>query len=414
MKGEEKMGEFLRFVSREEIYKEYILRLNAVSEIEKLNVLNTFNRVSSKNIISNEDLPGFFRANVDGYALKAEETFGASSEMPAFFKIKGEIKIGEEPSMKLETQEAVKVSTGGTIPQGANAVVMVENTQEVEDFVEVYKTISPWENVLKADEDIKSGEIIVEKGKKITHKDIHNLLALGVTEIEVFRKVKIGIISTGDEIIEPWETKVSKYHVRDSNTYFLLTYLQNLGFEAVRLGHVSDNYAELLKNVENALNDFDIIITCGGSSLGVRDYTMKVFSEVGKVVYHGALIKPGKPTVFGLSGNKVLLGLPGNPASFVSSTILFLLPILRKLSGEIDVLPKPDFYVKLDTNVPATQGRERFVHVRLYRKNHEVFANPVLGDSGLVSLVRKSDGMVRIPLGVEGVYKGELCEFYRF
>lgn len=408
------MGEFLRFVSREEVYKEYILKLKPVSSVEKLNVLNAINRVSSKDIVSNEDLPGFFRANVDGYALKAEETFGATSEMPAFFKIKGEIRIGEEPSMKLDNQEAVKVSTGGTIPEGANAVVMIENTQEFGDYVEVYKTVSPWENILKADEDIKSGEVIVEKGKKINHKDIHNLLATGITEIEVFKKVRVGIISTGDEIIDPWNIKPSKYHVRDSNTYFLLTYLQNLSFEAFRLGHVSDNYIELLKIIENALKDFDVVITCGGSSLGVRDFTMKAFSEVGKVIYHGVLIKPGKPTVFGLSDNKVLLGLPGNPASFVSSTILFLMPILRKLSGENDVFPQPDFYVKIDTNVPAAQGRERFVHVKLYRKNHEIFANPILGDSGLVSLVRKSDGMVRIPLGVEGIYKGELCEFYRF
>jgi len=407
------MGEFLKFVSREEVYSEYISKLKPIFDVESISVFEAVNRVCSEDVVSDENLPGFYRSNVDGYAVKAEETFGASMEMPAFLKVIGEIKIGEEPSITLNSGEAIRVATGGTIPKGANAVVMVENTKEIGEFVEVYKTVSPWENILREDEDVKVGETIIEKGKRLNDRDIHSLLAIGKMEVKVFKKVRIGIISTGDEIIEPWEKKKVKYQIRDSNTYFLANYLKNQGFEAIRLGHVKDDYVKLLEIIKFALKNHDVVITCGGSSLGTRDYTMAAFSEVGEVIYHGVLIKPGKPTVFGLSKNKVLIGLPGNPTSFVSSTTLFLIPILKKLSGEKDVFPKPEFYVKIDTNVPASQGRERFVMVKLYRENRNLFAAPILGDSGLISTIRRADGMIRIPLGVEGLYKNETCEFYR-
>jgi len=409
------LGEFLKFVSREEVYREFISKLQSVSEEETINVLDCDNRVCSGTIVSEEDLPGFNRANVDGYAVKAEDTFGVSTEMPAFLKLKGEVKIGEEPKEILNSGEVVKVSTGGAIPNGADAVVMVENAKEIGEFIEIYKTVSPWENVLRKDEDIKRGEILIRRGKRLNYRDIHNLLAIGKTEIKVFRKVKVGIISTGDEIIEPWMNR-SKYQIRDSNTYSLIVYLRNQGFLVNRLGHIPDDYEKLLEMIASALENNDVVVTCGGSSLGVRDYTMRVFSKVGNVIYHGVLIKPGKPTVFGLSNNKVLIGLPGNPTSFITSSFLFLRPILRKLSGEHEgnIFPEPDFYVKIDTNVPAAQGRERFVLVQLYKKDEEIFARPILGDSGLVSIFRKADGLVRIPLGVEGLYKNEKCEFYRF
>ena len=407
--------ESLRFAALEDIYSNYVSKVGSVTEIETLDTLESLERVCAKDIFSLENLPGFDKSLVDGYALRALDTRGASSSMPALLKIAFEVHIGKKPDKKLIPGEAAWVPTGGAIPEGADAVVMVEHTQGFGEFVEIMKPVSAGENVMKFDEDIKRSDRILEKGTLLKSGHVQLLLQLGLMQIEVFRKVKVAIISTGDEIVEPWQ-KPDTAQVRDSNTYTLKAWIEKHGFVAERVSHVKDDEESLYESLKKFLNDYDLIVIAGGSSIGPRDYTARAIERLGKpgIIYHGALVQPGKPTIFAMIGEKPVLGLPGNPVSFFVSSRFFLLPVLRKLAGANDFTTAPSGFVILAKNVPSIQGREHFVRVKTVFKNGKIFAEQLFSESAHLSNIANADGVIRIPLGVEGINAGEFAEFYQF
>ncbi len=406
----------LRFATVEEIYENYLSLIKPVQEFQEVPTIESLNCVLFSDLEAKEDLPGFDKSLVDGYAVASRDTKGASSSMPVVLEFAFEVKIGEETQLVLGSNKAAWVPTGAMLPKGADAVVMVENTQRFANFVEITKQVAPGENVLKADEDIRKGNVAVRKGTRITPGHLDLFFALGIEKIPVYRKPRIGIISTGDEIVEPFVNEKKITQVRDSNSYTLVHWLRNqFGFEANRVAHVNDDEAELEKVLKECLKDYDAVAISGGSSIGVRDITAKVMQKLGSpgVVYHGALIQPGKPTIFGMIDRKPVLGLPGNPVSFVVSAYLFLIPVLRRLEGEEKCLPEPCGVLKVKRNIPSVQGREHFVRVKVLRENGETIAEPLFGESGSVSNVAQADGLIRIPRGVEGIYAGQYAEFYK-
>ncbi|NUU96100.1 molybdenum cofactor biosynthesis protein [Marinitoga sp. 1135] len=405
---------FQKFVPRTEIYENFIDKLNITTSVIEKHVSESFGFAVAEDIYAPENIPGFDKATIDGYAVKATDTFGASDGNPALLKIVGEVFMGKEYDGKpINPGECVKIPTGGMLPEGADACVMIENTSQIGKRVEIYKSVAPGENIIKKDEDVKKDSIVLKKGERINIGHIHNLMSLGITKVKVYQKPTICIIPTGDEVVEP-EKDRKLTQIRDGNSYALMAWLKSYGYNVKRHPLVKDNPDEFKKGVEWGLENGDIVIISGGSSLGARDYALSTIEHFGEVLYNGVQVKPGKPVIFGKTENKVILGLPGNPTSFVVSSYLFLFPIIRKVAGNIDYLPKPDSIVRISTNVPAAQGRERFVFVQLEYTEKGFIAHPILGESGLASPFRMADGVVRIPLGKEGLYKDEECEFYRF
>lgn len=402
---------FQTFVPRQEIYENFIDNLDIRTQTIEISTEDSLGYAAAEDIYSPEDLPGFDKSTVDGYAVYAEDTFGSSDGNPAFLKIVGEVFMGEEYTEEIKSGECVKIPTGGMLPKGANAVVMVENTKEFGKRVEIYKSVAPGENVLSKDEDVKKDSIVLNKGESINIGHIHNLMSLGITTVKVYKKPTICIIPTGDEVVEPTERRI-KTQIRDGNSYALMSWLKKFGYESKRFRLIKDDPDEFKDGVKWGLENGDIVVISGGSSLGARDYSLSTIEHFGEVLYNGVQVKPGKPVIFGKTTEKVILGLPGNPTSFIVSSFLFLFPTLKKLSGHNLFKPEPDFYVRITTNVPTAQGRERFIFVKLEKKNNEILAHPILGESGIASPFRMADGIVRIPLGKEGLYKEELCEFY--
>ncbi|NUU99727.1 molybdenum cofactor biosynthesis protein [Marinitoga sp. 1154] len=404
---------FQKFVPRTEIYENFISKLNFYGETFELNTEDTIGFASADDIYSPENLPGFDKSTIDGYAVFAEDTFGASDGNPAFLKVVGEVFMGEEYSEEIKSGECVKIPTGGMLPKGANACVMVENTNQIGKRVEIYKSVAPGENVLKKDEDVKKGNIIISKGEIINIGHVHNLMSLGITKIKVYKKPIVCIVPTGDEVVEPSVSR-KKTQIRDGNSYTLMAWLTSKGYQAKRYKLVKDNPDEFKEAVKWGLENGDVVVISGGSSLGARDYSLSTIEYFGEVFYNGVQVKPGKPVIFGKTDEKVILGLPGNPTSFIVSSYLFLFPILKKITGYKEYLPQISNYVRVSTNVPSVQGRERFIFAKLENRENEFIAHPILGESGIASPFRMSDGIIRIPLGKEGLYKDEICEFYSF
>ncbi|QTA38366.1 molybdopterin molybdotransferase MoeA [Thermosipho ferrireducens] len=408
------MGKFMNFARREEIYEKYINLFKPEKNFE-IPVDSAMGYVSFEKIFVRENLPGFDKSTVDGYALIAEDTSGASREFPKTFKITGKVEMGKGYENVVRSKEAVWVPTGGVIPSGANAVVMVEDTMVEGEFLKVFKQLHPWENVIKKDSGMRKGEVLVNRGERITFGKIDALLANGITKIMVYKKPSVGIISTGSEVVEP-DAQKSFFEVRDGNTYTLKAYLKHLGYEVERVAHVKDEYEKFLRIVKEALEKYDVVVTSGGSSVGKKDFTREVFSEVGEVYFHGAWIKPGKPTVFAKVGEKALIGLPGKPVSFMVSAYLFLLPLLKRLEGDTMWKPKVCAYVVSEDSLKAAHGRETFIPVKIFDnfENKILYAKPFPDESGLVKPLLNADGIIRIPLEKEKVEKGEVCEFYMF
>lgn len=407
--------EFLRFATTQEVYENYVVKIKPMETIKTIETVDALGYVCARDVISKENLPGFDKSLVDGYAVRSLETKGASTNLPALLKVAFEVKIGEKPTYVLQPGQAAWIPTGGALPCGADAVVMVEHTQMFDDLLEVMKPVAIGENVMKYDEDVKVGEVVLKKNKRIRVNDIQLLLQLGVTQIDVYNRAKVAVISTGDEIIEPWETPCFA-QVRDSNTYALVLWLENMGFAVQRVGHVKDNEDHLYEMLKDCLKNYDVVVISGGSSIGTRDHTARAIGKLGEpgVIYHGVMVQPGKPTIFALIEHKPILGLPGNPVSFLVSSRFFLLPILRRIENEEEFMPKPSGLVRLVKNVPSIQGREHFVRVKLRFENGDILAEPLFSETAHVSNISFADGVVRIPSQVEGIYAGQLVEFYRF
>jgi molybdopterin molybdotransferase len=375
--------------------------------MEFIPIEKSLGRMISRDIIAAENIPGFSRATMDGFAVKSSDTYGASETLPAYLEIIKEIKMGEEVTDVLESGKVMKIATGGMLPSGADAVVMLEDTEYLdENTIGVLKPAAPGDNIVSKGEDISSGDILFTKNHCLRPQDIGALAAVGILKAEVWEKYKVGIISTGDELISPDE-KLVPGKIRNINSYTLCAYVEQLGAVPNLYGIIKDDFAALQKKVEIALSENDIVIISGGSSVGTRDYTLEVINKLSnfKTLFNGITVKPGKPAIAAGGKGKLLFGLPGHPVSVTVAFNLLVKPILKR-NLKTEKINKVKAVIT--RSVPSTPGRENHINVKLYLKNNTLYAEPVLGKSALINTLIKSDGEVVIQLGKEGVNSGDI------
>ena len=374
-------------------------------EKEKVNINEVRGRVLAEDIISPEDVPSFDRSTVDGYAVIAADTFGAGASIPAQLEITGEILMGENAGFEIKRGQCVKISTGGMLPRGANAAVMVENTDYDDKLCLVYKSAAPFENVTKRGDDISSGETALKKGTVIGAPETGALAALGINEVTVFKKPVVAVISTGDEIVSG---KPQPGQIRDINTFLLTAALKEYGCEALVCGAVEDKRDKIEKALKECLGKADTVIISGGSSAGARDMTVDIIDSLGTAYFHGIAMKPGKPTIFGMVDGKPVFGLPGHP---LAAYFVFRLIVTEYIRNVLS-LPqdKTVMTATLSENIPSNHGREEFVCVKFNDKNEII---PIHTKSGIISVLSEAEGFVRIPRNTEGLGKGTEVEVYR-
>jgi molybdenum cofactor synthesis domain-containing protein len=366
---------------------------------EEAVLLEAYNRVLNEDIVSELDIPPFNRSTVDGYAVRAEDTFGAEENEPVKLKVTGVVNVGERPNVVLTKDEAVEIVTGAPIPEGANAVVMVEDTEREEDELHVFSSATVNENVMKKGSDIKKGEIVLIKGQVLGSSEIGVLAALGLTKVKVLKIPIVAVLSTGGEVTELGGT-LPEGKIYDINAYSVSTAVIESGGKPVYFGVVPDDKVALLKALQIALASSDMVITSGGVSVGPRDYTPQIVDSLGKpgIIVYGIAVKPGKPTTVGLVGNKPVFSLPGHPTSALLIFYLLARPIIQRLAGR-PVTPIKMVRAVAGSRMFSAKGRRTFVMVKLeFDKNCRLIAEPVeTGASGAITTLAKADGFVEIP-----------------
>ncbi len=379
---------------------------------EKVPLQEAYYRITYEDVLAPEDLPGFNRSTVDGFAVKAMDTFGAKESSPAYLTIKGEIPMGGVPHFSIFNGQCASIATGGMLPEGADAVVMIEHVNIVsEDLIEVLRAVSPWENVIFKDEDVKKGEVVIRAGKRLKPQDIGALAGLGITEVIVSKKPIVSIILTGDEIV-PHTEKVSPGQVRDINSFTLAGLAQKTGAIPIKFGIVKDNYSEIKATVQEGYSRGDIIIITGGTSAGIKDMTARVIDELGLpgVLFHGVSIKPGKPIIGGVCNGKPVFGLPGHPVAVYLCFELFIRPLIEHMMGLEEKSFKKIVKAKMARSIHSQAGREDFIRVSLEERNGQLWAVPLLSKSGLIMSLVKADGIVHINSQLLGVEEGQEVE----
>ena len=376
-------------------------------------------RVLAEDLYSAVDLPHFHRAAMDGYAVKAKDTFGASQSLPAYLKLAGVVEMGKEAAQPLATGEAIRISTGGMMPPESDAVVMVEYTDETSGgLVEIHRGVSPWQNVIQIGDDIRQGELVFKKGRRLRAHDLGALTGVGISSVAVYKQPRIALISTGDEIVDA-DTVPLPGQVRNINQHSLAGLIEECGGELKDWGVVRDDRSALGRAIGEALKWADLVMLSGGSSMGAKDIALETilsFPE-SEFVFHGISIAPGKPTIFAKACGKPILGLPGYPVSALVIFDLFAAPSIRRLGGEsMDALGRftKTVKAKLKTNIASQIGREDYVRVTLDGTPDQLMATPLPSKSGAIFTLVKADGMVRIEMNQDGLEQGEEVEVILF
>jgi molybdopterin molybdotransferase len=403
---------------------------------EIIDVITSLGRIVAEDILAPHPLPEFPRSTVDGYAVCARDTFGASESLPAYLTLIGEVPMGDAPAFELGEGQCALIHTGGMLPPGADAVVMLEYTQTVgagrrpaptAREIEISRAAAEGEGVIRVGEDVAAGAVVLPRGRVMRPAEIGGLMALGITSLRVARKIKVGLISTGDEVVEPSQSP-RPGQVRDVNSYTLSALIEKSGGEAIRYGIFADQFEVLKDAVARALSECDAVIVTAGSSASTRDMTAKVIRALGApgVLVHGINTRPGKPTILGVCDGKPVIGLPGNPVSALVNGYLFVVPVIEKLLG---ALPRPRATVlaRLTVNLPSQAGREDWWPVKLtmeHTENTEKIkkdsvipvvktkwaTEPIFGKSNLIFTLAAADGLLRIPPDATGLSAGEIVE----
>jgi molybdopterin molybdotransferase len=381
-------------------------------ESEIISVSDAFSRVLAKDLFAKKDMPGFRRATMDGYAVAANSTFGASESSPAWLDIAGTVLMGEVPAFTLESGQAVKISTGGMLPEGADSVVMVEHTQLIDETcVEIYKSVAPLQHVIDACEDFQNQDMVLSAGTFIRPQEAGLAAGLGFTQIQTYQTPKVAIISTGDEII-PIDQEPAPGKIRDINSYSLSGFIKEAFATPIIYGIVKDDPEVLKITIEKALKETDMVLISGGSSVGTKDYTVEVLSSLPdtQILVHGMSVSPGKPTILAKCGKKPVWGLPGQVVSAMVVLKIVVIPFLNKLKGLDNINPLIKIPATLTRNIASAQGRRDFVRIELEQKDGQIMAKPVLGKSGLIKTMIYADGLLEINDNVEGLEKGTVAD----
>jgi molybdopterin molybdotransferase len=411
------MPEFLKLIAPEEALTLFLDNLpDRKLDTEPVPTENALGRVLRTDFCAPHPLPPFPRTTVDGFAVRAADTFGASSTLPAYLTVIGEISMGTQADLHLNPGEAALVHTGGMIPVGADAVVMVEDTQNVgSEEIEVLKAAAPGDNTLQTGEDVQSGDVVIPAGRILRSQEIGGLMALGKTMVEVVRKPRVSILSTGDEVVAP-DLAPSAGQVRDINSYTLSSIVAEAGATPVLRGIIQDNYPSLHAAVEKAHQEDDLVIITAGSSVSTRDITAKVIAALGEpgVLVHGISIRPGKPTILAVANSVPLVGLPGNPVSAFVVARLVVLPVIRKLLGTSSLQITGTITARLSLNISSKAGREDYLPVKLVNLDGAWIAEPVFGRSNLIFTLVRAHGLVRIHTDATGLAEGSRVQVELF
>lgn len=384
-------------------------KISKIKETEVRTLDEALHYILAEDIRAEENVPGFDRSTVDGYAVIARDTYGSSESMPGFLNVAGEVHMGEEAVKPVGRGEAIYVPTGGMLPPGSDSVLMIEHSEEIGGLLNTYKQIAPGENVIRSGEDIRSGEVLLTQGTKLRPQELGALAALGVSEVKVYRKLKAAYLSSGDEIV-PYETKTLETgQIRDINYLTVKGLANEWDIEVIYGGITRDDYQEFASKARELYEQADCLILSGGSSVGTKDYTTEVIQSLGDpgVFVHGISIKPGKPTILAVADGKPVIGLPGHPASAMIIFKLFGEQVFRKLKGEKYEQKPERIFARIVKNIASSPGRSDYIRVRLEERDGEWWAEPIIGKSGLITTLVKSDGIVEIVSEKEGISQGE-------
>jgi len=415
------MTEFLTLKTAEEAWDIFRAHFKPAVVAEPCRVADALDRVLAQDATAEHELPTFVRSTVDGYAVAAADTYGASQGMPAYLDVVAEVSMGELAGFSLGSGQAALVHTGGMVPPGADAVVMIENTHRTAVPVfggvslqpgfapyglEIYRPAASGDNCIQPGEDVRAGERVLAAGHQLRPQDVGALLAVGITQVQVARPPRVGIVSQGDEVVPP-EQEPGPGQVRDINSYTLAGYVRRAGGIPLNYPIAPDAQEAIDAAVRRAYDDADLVVITAGSSVSYRDLTASAIDKLGKpgVLVHGVAIRPGKPTILAMCDGKPVFGLPGNPVSCINIFRHFVIPTIRLLLGA-DPLPVYTVRARLARNIPAGSGRTDYVRVRLEQRDGETWAVPVFGKSNLIFTLVRSEGVVEVPLNSNGIPAG--------
>jgi molybdopterin molybdotransferase len=410
------MPEMFRVLPVSEALEVLFHNLSPVVRAESASSAEALGRVLAEALVAPSSLPSFVRSTMDGYAVRSSDTFGASESLPAYLTVAGEVLMGRAPALTVETGQAVLIHTGGMLPPGADAVVMLEQTQRLDpSSIEVLRPVAPGENIVDVGEDIQAGALLLDRGHMLRPQDLGGLMALGVTRVKVAARPRVAIISTGDEVVPP-DTTPGPAQVRDVNTYTTAGVVLRAGGVTLPLGIVRDDYDALLAAAGAALQQADVLVISAGSSVSTRDLTARVIDGLGApgVVVHGLALKPGKPTILAVCGGKPVIGLAGNPVGAMVVAELVLTPLLARMQGNQTPPVRRAVSATLARNIHSAPGREDHVPVRLLEREDEMWAEPVLGKSNLIYTLIRADGEVLVPIDSNGLHQGEAVQVRLF
>ncbi len=423
------MPEFLTLLSPDESRSLLLAQLPQPQPVsETIDVASSLGRILAEDVVAPHPLPDFCRSTVDGYAVRAADTHGASDSLPAYLTLVGEVPMGDAPGFAVAPGQCALIHTGGMLPDGTDAVVMLEYTQQIggdrqppvpsnavaQSEIEIFRAVADGENTIRIGEDVAQGQVVQAKGCVLRPAEIGGLMALGRTHVRVMKKLRVGLISTGDEVVDPSQTP-RPGQVRDVNTYTLGALIEKSGGKAIRYGIIADQFDALKEAATKALAECEIVIITAGSSASTRDMTADVIRLLGVpgVLVHGINTRPGKPTILGVCNGKAVIGLPGNPVSALVNGYLFVVPVMEKLLG-MSPRAKPAVVARLTVNLASQAGREDWWPVKLIPQYISEFvrysADPIFGKSNLIFTLVAADGLLRIPADATGLSAGEVVE----
>ncbi len=414
------MPEFLKLIPIQQALQILLSNLEVRVSRERVQTINALGRVTAELIRSPIPLPPFPRSTVDGYAVRAADTFGASESLPAYLRLVGEVTMGSSPEFDIQQGETGVIHTGGMLPESCNAVVMMEYTQLVgQDTIEILRPVAAGENIIKVGEDVQAGEEVIRCGVRVRPAEIGGLLALGILELEVAKRPVVGIISSGDEVVPP-EADLLPGQVRDINSFSLSALFEQTGAVSRRYGIFPDQADQLEAAADRAMDECDVVLLTAGSSASARDLTARVINTLGPpgVLVHGVAIKPGKPTILAVCNHKVVIGLPGNPVSALVIAGMFVVPVIESLLGLAEAGVHARLQARLTTNIPSQAGREDWVAARLYSDDSAGLSgdpsgykvDPIFSKSNLIFSLVRANCMIRVPADATGISAGDLVE----
>jgi molybdenum cofactor synthesis domain len=412
------MPEFLTLLPPDEARTALLSHLSQpIPDSEIIDVPSSLGRILAEDILAPHSLPDFQRSTVDGYAVRAGNTHGASDSLPAYLNLIGEVPMGDAPAFEIRSGQCALIHTGGMLPNGADAVVMLEYTQSVQkEEIELFRAVAEGENIIHVGEDVAQGQTIQFQGSLMRPAEIGGLMALGIVKVKVVRKPRVGLISTGDEVIDPSQSP-RPGQVRDVNSFTLGALVEKSGGLAKLYGIVSDEFDALKNAAAKALSECDVVIITAGSSASARDRTADVIRSLGPpgVLVHGINTRPGKPTILGVCAGKAVIGLPGNPVSALVNGYLFVVPVIEKLLGALP-LPRATVLARLTVNLSSQAGREDWWPVKLIvnqkSKVENLEVDPIFGKSNLIFTLAAANGLLRIHPDATGLSAGELVEVF--